>query len=61
MKRGRPPLDRDDPSSQVHVRLPSKQYDAAARRAALERVSRAEWIRRALRHALEKRPGATGE
>jgi hypothetical protein len=51
MKRspGRPPLDDNDPSTQVGVRMPSKQFDDLYRRAQRERVSVAEIIRRELR------------
>ena len=31
---GRPPLDPDDPSVDVHLMLPSKRYDARMRRRA---------------------------
>lgn len=45
-RRGRPPLDPDDPSINVHFRLPAKQYDAAFAEAQRERVSLAEHFRR---------------
>jgi hypothetical protein len=45
---GRPALDPEDPSAKVCVSLPSKQYDAYARRALREDVSVAEIIRRDL-------------
>jgi len=45
---GRPPLDPDDPSVHVGVKLPSKQYDDLARRALREDVSVPEIIRRDL-------------
>jgi hypothetical protein len=47
---GRPPLDDDDESVPVCVSLPSKQFDAYARRALREDVSVPEIIRRALHH-----------
>jgi len=53
-RRGRPPLDREDASAQLHLRLPSKQLTAAGLQAQRIRVSRAEWLRRAVRAALEK-------
>lgn len=46
---GRPPLDDEDPSVGVSVRMPSKQYDALHARASGERVSVPEIIRRAIR------------
>lgn len=47
-RRGRPPLDYDDPSVRVGVSLPSKQYDDYAQRALREQVSVPEIIRRDL-------------
>jgi hypothetical protein len=44
---GRPPLQRGDPSVSVHLRVPGSQYDAAYRRAARERLSVPEYLRRA--------------
>ncbi len=46
--RGRPPLDDNDPSVQVAVRMPSKQYDELCERALQQRVSLPEIIRRDL-------------
>jgi hypothetical protein len=46
--RGRPPLDPDDASVSVHVRLPSKYYDLLARRALDVHRSLPAYIRRAL-------------
>lgn len=47
MKRpGRRPLDENDPSVDVHLRLPSKQYDAVYEQASRERVTVQEVIRR---------------
>lgn len=53
MKRapGRPPLDDSDPCVDVHLRLPSKQYDDAFARAQQERITVPEVIRRALQAA----------
>ena len=50
MKRrtGRPPLDPDDPSVEMCVTLPAKQYDALYARARAERVSIPEMMRRIL-------------
>jgi hypothetical protein len=52
---GRPPLDDDDTTVEVGVSLPSKQFDAYAKRALREAVSVPEIIRRELqakpRHA----------
>jgi hypothetical protein len=49
---GRPPLDdRRVPSVNVHVRLSAPQYDATYARARAERLTLAQWIRRALRDA----------
>ena len=53
IRRGRPPLDRDDATARLSLRLPSKQYAAATTRASGARLSRAEWIRRAVREALK--------
>lgn len=46
---GRKPLDPTDPSVPVMFRIPSKQYDAVYARAARERLTVAEHIRRRLR------------
>ncbi len=46
---GRPPLDRDDRSVNVHFRLPAKEYDALYAQASRERVSIGDVIRRRLR------------
>lgn len=48
---GRPPLDDDDPSVDVHLRLPSKQYDDAYDRATRERMTVPERIRQDMRDA----------
>ena len=46
---GRPPLDPADPTTvHVHVRIPTRQYDAAYQRAAAARVTVPELLRRAL-------------
>jgi hypothetical protein len=51
---GRPRLDPEDPSVNVHFRLPTKQYDAAVKRAQDERLSLADYIRRQLRGFVAK-------
>lgn len=48
---GRPPLDDADPSVDVHLRMPSKQYDDAYDRARRERVTVPERIRQDMRDA----------
>jgi hypothetical protein len=52
---GRPPLDPDDPSVPVHVKLPSKQYDLLYERARQERTTIPELVRRALRVITDER------
>jgi hypothetical protein len=47
-QRGRPPVDPDDPSVPVHVKLPSQQYDQACQKASQEHLSLPELIRQAL-------------
>ena len=47
-RRGRPPLDSDDPSVCVTIRLPSKHFDALARRALQTRQSVPALVRRSL-------------
>jgi hypothetical protein len=46
--KGRPPLDRADPSVHVGVTLPSKQFDEYSKRALREGVSVPEIIRQDL-------------
>jgi hypothetical protein len=49
-RRGRPPIDAADPRSiNVHVRLPTRQYDALHKRATEQRVTIPELVRRAVR------------
>lgn len=53
MKRtpGRPPLDDEDDSTGVYVRMPTRQYDQLYERVQRERLSSVpELIRRELRH-----------
>ncbi|MGH9309054.1 MAG: hypothetical protein ACRD1U_06760 [Vicinamibacterales bacterium] len=47
-RRGRPPLDANDPSVPVQVRMPGREYDSVYERARRERVSVPEICRRAL-------------
>lgn len=47
---GRPRLDPTDESVSVHVKLPSRQYDAVFLDAQAARVSVPELIRRRVRH-----------
>jgi hypothetical protein len=49
---GRPPLQRGERSVSVCVKLPSAQFDAACRRAAADRMSVPELLRRAASSAL---------
>ena len=51
---GRPPLDADDPSVTVNVRLPSKVYDKVYQAAQRERCGVPEVIRRAVKDKVEK-------
>lgn len=45
---GRPPIDADDPSEQICLKLPSKEFDALGREAKIARVSVQDLIRREL-------------
>ena len=53
-KRGLPPLDPNDPSVAVSVKMSAKQYDLLYARAQHERVSVPEQIRREVRQEAEK-------
>jgi len=53
--RGRPPLDRNDPSFPVTVKFPGRVFDRICQRATAERVTVPEFIRRAL---CRQAPGA---
>jgi hypothetical protein len=55
VRRGRPPLAKDDSSTEVGVTFPTKTFDAYAQRALLEDVSVAEIIRRDLRELKKRR------
>ena len=52
---GRPPLDHNDPSVGVHVKVPGRQFDLLYERAQKARVSMAEIVRRDLRRAEQDR------
>jgi hypothetical protein len=52
---GRPPLDETDGSVGVHLRLSSKQFDDACRRAQAERLTVPEFFRRLLVPKVDKR------
>jgi hypothetical protein len=52
-KRGRPPLDPNDRSVSVHVKMSAKQYDDTYARARQERIGVPELIRRAMAEARE--------
>lgn len=53
-KPGRPPLDPTDRSVSVSLRLPTRAFDQLCHRAAQERVSVPELLRRALRNSANK-------
>jgi hypothetical protein len=46
---GRPPLHPDDPSVQISVKVPTKQFDRLCQRAREARCTVPEFIRRHLR------------
>jgi hypothetical protein len=50
---GRPPLDPDDPAVDVHLRLPSKQYDDVYQRAQQAKTTVPDLIRRMLKGSAE--------
>lgn len=52
---GRPPLDDGDPSVDVHLRMPSKQYDDTFKRAGKSRVTMPEQIRQDMRDAAQRK------
>jgi hypothetical protein len=54
-RRGRPPLDDDDESTSVHLRLPAKKYDELCERARIQRVNVPELIRRELNNLPNKK------
>jgi hypothetical protein len=51
-RRGRPRLDPDGPSINVHVRVTAKHYEVLSARAGRERSTLPEMIRRALTEEL---------
>ena len=51
MKRGRKPLAADDPSVNVHFRLPTKLYDVTQKHADQARLSLADYLRRLVTRA----------
>jgi hypothetical protein len=51
---GRPPLDDTCASVDVHLRMPSKQYDETFRRAGKARVTMPEQIRQDMRDAARR-------
>lgn len=53
---GRPRLAADDPSVNVHFRLPSKQYDRTYQHAAAARLPLGEWLRRVVERAARAKP-----
>lgn len=53
---GRPRLAADDPSVNVHFRLPSKQYDRTQQLAAQARLTMAEWLRQVVTRANRETP-----
>lgn len=57
--RGRPRLASNDPSVNVHFRLPSKQYDLTQKEAARERLTQADWFRRLVARACRPKQGRT--
>lgn len=54
--RGRPKLQ-NEPSVDLHFRLPAKQYDAAFVQARRDRLSVPEWIRRTVTNSLRHKIG----
>jgi hypothetical protein len=53
---GRPPLDDDDPSTTICVKVPSKLFDELDDRARRARVTIQEIIRRTLPHEPKRYP-----
>lgn len=53
--RGRPRLERDDRTTSITVRLPTKEFDAVHTCANDERVTFSDWIRRTLKRATAPR------
>jgi len=55
-REGRPPLDPDDPSVQVHFRLPGKEYDRLYHEAKAARLELSDYLRRTLRRGASRPP-----
>ena len=55
-RRGHPRLDPDDESVDIHLKLPSRQYDRLYLKAKEERMTIPEVIRRALREITNEQP-----
>ena len=54
--RGRPRLAANDPSVNVHFRLPTKQYDLTQQRAHRDGLPLADWLRRCVERACRVKP-----
>ena len=50
---GRPRLAPDDPSVNVHFRIPSKVYDETQKAADLVRLTHSEWLRAVVTRAAQ--------
>ena len=50
---GRPPLDDDDPSVSVHVKVPGQTFDQLYEKSRRERVSMPALVRRAIARELD--------
>jgi hypothetical protein len=53
--RGRPRLVAEEPSVNVHFRLPTKHYDETQKQAAQARLTLPDWFRRVVVTAIQKR------
>ena len=56
-REGRPPLDPNDPSVDIHFRLPSRQYDLTLANAKAARMELGDYIRRAIDVAARRQQG----
>jgi hypothetical protein len=54
--RGRPRLAANEPSVNVHFRLPTKQYDLTQKQATRAGLPLAEWLRRCVTRAGRETP-----
>jgi hypothetical protein len=54
--RGRPRLAANDPSVNVHFRLPAKQYDLTQKQANEAKLPLAAWFRRCVERACQVKP-----